>query len=138
MILNIITDNNLEKQVDFQTRKDNILDLITTGHPSYKLRCKALKEIGNSDHDIFLYDTNLRPQRPKPTRRKIYLWKRANILVNTILDVCFSFILDYDGYLSLSVASNNYGLAYPILNPGPSMRKHCHYALFVSWLETYL
>ena len=26
-----------------------------------------------------LYDTNLRPQRAKPTRRKIYLLKRANV-----------------------------------------------------------
>ena len=77
--LNIIADNNLEQQVDFPTRKDNILDLILTSHPSFKLRCKPLPAIDNSDHDIVLCDTTLKPVRPKPPGRKIYLWKRGNV-----------------------------------------------------------
>ena len=78
--LDIIADTDLEQQVDFPTRKDhNTLDLVLTTHPSFKVRCKPLPSIGNSDHDIVLYDTALSPQRPKPTRRKIYLWKKADI-----------------------------------------------------------
>ena len=41
--------------------------------------CKPLPAIGNSDHDAILYDTTLKSQRPKRPRRKIYLWKRANV-----------------------------------------------------------
>ena len=77
--LDIIADNGLEQQVDFPTRKDKQLDLILTTHPSYKQRCKPLPSIGNSDHDIVLYDTTFAAHRPKPERRKIYLWKRADI-----------------------------------------------------------
>ena len=78
--LDIIANNDLEQQVDFPTRKDhNTLDLVLTTHPSFKVRCKPLPSIGNSDHDIVLYDTALVPQRPKPTRRTIYLWKKADI-----------------------------------------------------------
>jgi hypothetical protein len=76
---NIISDNNLEQQVDFPTRKDNILDIVLTGHPAFKLRCKPLPSIGNSDHDIVLYDTFLAAVRQKPIRRKIYLWKSAKM-----------------------------------------------------------
>ena len=47
--LDIIADNGLEQQVDFPTRKD-----------------------------IVLYDTTFAAHRPKPERRKIYLWKRAD------------------------------------------------------------
>ena len=76
--LNVIADNNLEQQADF-TRKDNTLDLVLTGYPGFKLRCKALPAIGNSDQDVNLYDTTLKSQQPKSPRRKIYLWKRANV-----------------------------------------------------------
>ena len=48
-------------------------------HPAYKLRCKPLPSIGNSDHDIVLLDIACKPFKPKPVRRKIYLWKKADI-----------------------------------------------------------
>ena len=38
-----------------------------------------LPYIGNSDHDIVLLDTSIQVRRPKPPRRKIYLWKSADI-----------------------------------------------------------
>ena len=78
-LLNVIADNNLEQQVDFPTRNDNTLDLILTSRPGFKLRCKPLPATENSDHDVILYDTTLKPKRPKPPKRKMYLWKRANI-----------------------------------------------------------
>jgi hypothetical protein len=48
-------------------------------HPAYKLRCKPLPSIGNSDHDIVLLDIACKPFKPKPVRCKIYLWKKADI-----------------------------------------------------------
>ncbi|KAL8610900.1 hypothetical protein ACOMHN_056755 [Nucella lapillus] len=69
----------MEQQVDFPTRQKKTLDLILTTHPSLKTRCKALPSVGNSDHDVVLYDTSLRPFRPKPPKRKILLWKKANV-----------------------------------------------------------
>ena len=77
--LEIVADNGLEQIVDFPTRKDNTLDLMLLSHPAYKLRCKPLPLIGNSDHDIVLLDIACKPFKPKPVRRKIYLWKKADI-----------------------------------------------------------
>ena len=75
----MVVENNLEQLVDFPTRKNKTLDLIFSSHPSYMVRCKPLPSIGNSDHDVVLLDTSLQVRRPKPPRRKIYLWKRADI-----------------------------------------------------------
>lgn len=77
--LDIIADNGLEQIVDFPTRKDNTLDLMLTSHPAFKQRCKPLPSIGNSDHDIVLLDIACKPIKPKPVRRKIYIWKKADI-----------------------------------------------------------
>ena len=73
--LDMIAECSLEQIVDFETRSKskNILDLILTSHPGLKQRCKPLPSIGNSDHDIVLYDCALKPFRPKPVRRKNYL-----------------------------------------------------------------
>jgi hypothetical protein len=50
--LEIVAVNGLEQIVDFPTRKDNTLDLMLLSHPAYKLRCKPLPSIGNSDHAL--------------------------------------------------------------------------------------
>ncbi|KAL8590830.1 hypothetical protein ACOMHN_052181 [Nucella lapillus] len=78
-LLDFVADSNMEQQVDFPTRQKKTLDLILTTHPSLKSRCKALSSVGSSDHDVVLYDTSLRPFRPKPPKRKILLWKKANV-----------------------------------------------------------
>jgi hypothetical protein len=77
--LNLVADSNLEQQVNFPTRKENTLDLILTSHPGFKVRCKPIPSIGNSDHDIVLFDTAISPQRKKPPKRKIWLWKQAKL-----------------------------------------------------------
>ena len=77
--LDTIADNGLEQLVDFPTRKENTLDLFFTTHPSFKQRCKPLPSIGNSDHDIVLLDVACKPVKPKPTRRKNFLWKKAEV-----------------------------------------------------------
>ena len=76
--MDCIADTGMEQMVDFQTRKDNILDLVVTTHPSLKKRCKPMPSIGNSDHDIVLYDCATAPFRPHPVRRKIFLWNKAD------------------------------------------------------------
>ncbi|KAK3104735.1 hypothetical protein FSP39_008956 [Pinctada imbricata] len=66
-----------EQIVCSPTRGDNILDLAFCSNPSLIKRCKVIPGVG--DHDTVLIDTLLRPTRSKPTRRKIYLWDKANI-----------------------------------------------------------
>ena len=70
----------LEQVVDFPTRQENTLDLVFTSHPGFKVRCKPLPPIApKSDHDIVLFDTSHQPYRPRPTRRKIFLWNKTDI-----------------------------------------------------------
>ncbi len=76
--LDCIADTGMEQMVDFRTRKDNVLDLIITTHPSLKQRCKPMPSIGNSDHDIVLYDCATAPFRPLPVCREIFLGKKAD------------------------------------------------------------
>jgi hypothetical protein len=59
--------------------KDGSKFCIFTTHPSFKQRCKPLPSIGNSDHDIVLLDVACKPVKPKPTRRKFVLWKKAEV-----------------------------------------------------------
>ena len=72
----VVADERLEQIVDFPTSKDNTL---LTSHPVFKFRCKPLPSIGNSDHDIVLLDMACKPFKPKPVRRKIFLWKKVDI-----------------------------------------------------------
>ena len=67
----------MEQIVDFPTRLDNTQDLAFTTHRSLVNKCKPLP--GISDHDIVLVDTNIRIDRTKQTKRKIYLWKSTNM-----------------------------------------------------------
>ena len=82
--LEVALDLGLEQQVNFptrvdpKTRRESTLDIILTSHPSLKLRCKPLPAVGLSDHDIVLYDTSIQPFRTRPSRRKIFLWNKAD------------------------------------------------------------
>lgn len=78
--LDITMDLGLEQLVNFPTRQQNTLDLIFTTHPSYKIRCKPLPPTSHkSVHGIVLLDTAHQPQRSRLPRRRIYLWKRADV-----------------------------------------------------------
>ena len=79
--LEIVADEGLEQIVDFPTRRDNTLDRMLTSHPAFKLRCKPLPSIRSSDHDIVLLDMACKPFKPKPVRRKLFLWKKADIYI---------------------------------------------------------
>ena len=72
-------ETGLEQLVDFLTRHrpDNILDLVLTNRRSLVQNCSSLPGIG--DHAAVLVKTRLRPRRLKPPKRKILLWKRADL-----------------------------------------------------------
>ena len=46
---------------------------------SFKLRYKPIPSIRNSVHDIVLLDMACKPKKPKPVRRKIFFWKKAEV-----------------------------------------------------------
>ena len=78
--LHTFQDLGLEQLVDFPTRynPDNTLDLALTNRPSLVQRCVAIP--GLSDHAAVLITTKLRPAKSKPPKRKILLWKRADMI----------------------------------------------------------
>jgi hypothetical protein len=67
----------LEQKIKFPTRMDRTLDIFLTNRPSLVNRSEPLP--GISDHDIVFVDSNIVAKRRKPIRRRIYIWKRANI-----------------------------------------------------------
>ena len=77
----LASDLGLEQMVQFPTRGENTLDLIS-------LLIKVIKRDANlyhllsiserSDHDIVLFDTAHQPVRSRPKRQTIYLWKKAD------------------------------------------------------------
>ena len=87
-------DLGLEQMVQCPTRGDNTLDLLFTTHPSLVEKIKPLPPIGKSDHDIVLCDTDIRPTRSKSPRRKVILWKNAD--VNKIKTELQSFGSDFN------------------------------------------
>ena len=74
--INMMQNCGLEQKVNFNTRKENILDLFLTNRPSLVTRCTPLPGLG--DHDIVYIESEITPKRNKPAKRKIYLWKQAN------------------------------------------------------------
>ena len=76
--IDTINDCGLDQRVNFNTRGDKTLDLFLTNRPALVNRCTCLPGIG--DHDIVFIDTNLKPSRAKPSKRKIYLWKKADVV----------------------------------------------------------
>ncbi|CAC5405349.1 unnamed protein product [Mytilus coruscus] len=67
----------LDQVVTFPTRGSATLDIFLTNRPSLVNRCEPIPGIG--DHDIVFIDSNTIAMHPKPTQRKIYIWKRADI-----------------------------------------------------------
>ena len=75
--LDMIQNCCLEQAVNFPTRNDNTLDLFLTNRPSLINRCIAIP--GVSDHDGVYIESSVSAKRGKPVRRKIYIWKRADL-----------------------------------------------------------
>jgi hypothetical protein len=69
-------DLGLIQSVNFPTRGQHLLDVFFTNRPSLINRCEAP---GISDHEIVFVDSNIAISRQKPVKRKIYMWKKADI-----------------------------------------------------------
>ena len=72
--IEFVNDKNLSQVVSEPTRFDNTLDLFLTTSPSMVTSCTVKN--GMSDHSCVVTDINLKPCRPKKTKRKVYLYKR--------------------------------------------------------------
>ena len=73
-----IADNlNYQQIVDKPTRGNSILDLCFTSMPTLAQDVDVIA--GISDHEIVRIDTLIKPQRSRPSKRKVYLFKRADM-----------------------------------------------------------
>ena len=85
--LEFLQNCGLQQIVTFPTRGDNKLDLFLTNRPSLVNKCAPLPGIG--DHEIVYTESDVTPQRCKPVKRKIHLWKKASIV--SMKEECFKF-----------------------------------------------
>ncbi|XP_071503755.1 uncharacterized protein [Diadema antillarum] len=76
--LSIFQDLCFSQVVDFPTRGQAILDVFLSNRPSLIRKCIPLP--GISDHDMVLTVADIRAKLQRPSRRKIYLWKKANMV----------------------------------------------------------
>ena len=79
-LLDIIGEHCLTQVVDIPTRNDKTLDLLFTNFPSPVNRVKGMPPIGKADHDILYVEYDIKAKRLKQASRKIYLYKRADMV----------------------------------------------------------
>ena len=70
----------LTQVVNIPTRNDKTLDLLFTNAPSPVNRVKGMPPIGKADHDIVYVEYDIKAKRIKQASRKIYLYKRADMV----------------------------------------------------------
>ena len=73
----MLGDIGSEQTVDFATRGANILDLFITNRPSLVTRQHPIP--GVSDHNIVFSEVQTHVPRKRPIKRKILLWKNADM-----------------------------------------------------------
>ena len=66
--------------VNIPTRNDKTLDLLFTNAPSPVNRVKGMPPIGKADHYIVYVEYGIKANRIKRASRKIYLYKRADMV----------------------------------------------------------
>ena len=79
-LLDIIGEHCLTQVVNIPTRNDKTLDLLFTNTPSPVNRVKGMPPIGKADHDIVYVEYDIKAKRIKQASRKIYLYKRADMV----------------------------------------------------------
>ncbi|CAG2211775.1 unnamed protein product [Mytilus edulis] len=129
--LEMAANLNIQQLVDKPTRGDNTLDVLFTSHPGQLNRCKTIPPLGNSDHDIVLLDFSHGLQKPKQQKRKIYLWKKANIaMINQHLKEKYNIFKNTDFEDVNSLWTNIKGLILDAINQHVPTRntltKHSH------------
>ncbi|XP_071491130.1 uncharacterized protein [Diadema antillarum] len=75
--LQTLARTGLEQIVNFPTRRDNILDTISTNRPTLVRQCQSMP--GLSDHDVIFTELEIKATKRKPVRREILLWKKADL-----------------------------------------------------------
>ena len=79
-LLDIKGEHCLTQVVNIPTRNDKTLDLLFTNAPSPVNRVKGMPPIGKADHDIVYVEYDIKAKRIKQASRKIYLYKRADMV----------------------------------------------------------
>ncbi|XP_071476520.1 uncharacterized protein [Diadema antillarum] len=75
--LDMIENCNMQQMVSSPAHGDSTLDLFLTNRPTLINKCTLLPGLG--DHDIVSIDSDVSAKRCKPVKKKIYLWKKANL-----------------------------------------------------------
>lgn len=114
--LSFVEDNSLQQMVVTPTRKTNVLDLFLTNRPTLLNRCEVIP--GISDHEVVFINMNIEPHRSKPTKRKILLWKRAD------LDVINDLFEEYSKKFM-----NEFKETTPVEEMWQSFRNHCKHII---------
>ena len=73
----MLLTTHTEQIVTTPTRGNNILDIFITNRPSLTSKCHTIP--GLSDHHGISIHSSAQAHRARPARRKIHLWRRADI-----------------------------------------------------------
>ena len=76
-MLDIVNDHSLSQHVHEPTREDNTLDLVFTTKPD--MITDVSVESGMSDHNLVVFDINLKPSFNKKPSRSVYMFKRGDM-----------------------------------------------------------
>ena len=87
MMMDLAETCNMQQMVTQPTRKDSILDPFLTNRPTLTTRCTTLPGLG--DHDIVFIESSASAKRTKPVKRRIHLWRDADI--GSLKTSCLSF-----------------------------------------------
>ena len=77
LFIDCFNDTGLTQMVDFPTREHNTLDILLTNRPTLISSCSPAP--GLSDHDMVNFTSSIQARRRKPVKRKISLWKKADL-----------------------------------------------------------
>ena len=102
--LDMLQNCGMEQIVQFPTRGENTLDIFATNRPGLINRCTPIP--GLSDHDAIIIESSATAQRNKPVKRKIHLWKRANL--PALKSSCLAFQRNFFNKFN-NLAANNSG-----------------------------
>ena len=75
--LDMLLTTHTEQIITTPTRQNNILDIFITNRPSLTSQCHTIPGLG--DHHAISIHSSAQAHRAKPTRRKIHLWRHADI-----------------------------------------------------------
>ena len=75
--IDMLLTTHTEQMITTPTRQNNILDIFITNRPSLTSQCHTIPGLG--DHHAISIHSSAQARRAKPIRRKIHLWRHADI-----------------------------------------------------------